>query len=38
MFRSIIEYENIGRTDITDIIQEGGIKNRVKTFDIFQRK
>ena len=38
MFRSIIEYENIGRTDLTDIIQEGGIKNRVKTFDIFSKK
>lgn len=38
MFRSIIEYENIGRTDITDLIQEGGIKNRVKTFDIFSKK
>jgi len=38
MFRSIIEYENIGRTDITDMIQEGGIKNRVKTFDIFSKK
>lgn len=36
-FRSIIEYENIGRTDITDIIQDGGIKNRVKTFDIFTK-
>lgn len=38
MFRSIIEYENIGRTDITDSIQSGGIKNRVKTFDIFSKK
>ena len=38
MFRSIIEYENIGRTDITDMIQKGGIKNRVKTFDIFSKK
>ena len=38
MFRSIIEYENIGRTDLTDVIQEGGIKNRVKMFDIFSKK
>ena len=38
MFRSIIEYENIGRTDLTDTIQQGGIKNRVKTFDIFSKK
>lgn len=38
MFRSIIEYENIGRTDITDSIQSGGIKNKVKTFDIFSKK
>jgi hypothetical protein len=38
MFRSIIEYENIGRTDLTDVIQEGGIKNRVRTFDIFSKK
>ena len=38
MFRSIIEYENIGRTDLTDMIQQGGIKNRVKTFDIFSKK
>lgn len=37
MFRSIIEYENIGRTDVTDSIQEGGIKNKVKTFDIFSK-
>lgn len=36
-FRSIIEYENLGRTDLTDIIQEGGIKNRVKTFDLFTK-
>jgi hypothetical protein len=36
-FRSIIEYENIGRTDLTDIIQDGGIKNRVKVFDIFTK-
>lgn len=38
MFRSIIEYENIGRTDITDLIQSGGVKNKVKTFDIFSKK
>lgn len=38
MFRNIIDYENIGRTDITDMIQEGGIKNRVKYFDIFTKK
>ena len=38
MFRSIIEYENIGRTDLTDMIQQGGIKNRVRTFDIFSKK
>lgn len=37
MFRSIIEFENIGRTDINDIIQQGGIRNRVKTFDIFTK-
>ena len=36
-FRSIIEFENIGRTDLTDIIQEGGIKNRVKVFDFFTK-
>lgn len=36
-FRSIIEFENIGRTDLTDIIQEGGIKNRVKVFDLFTK-
>lgn len=36
-FRSIIEYENIGRTDLTDVIQEGGIKNRVKVFDLFTK-
>ena len=36
-FRSIIEFENIGRTDITDIIQDGGIKNKVRTFDIFTK-
>lgn len=38
MFRSIIEYENIGRTDLNDIIQDGGIKNKVKTFDFFTKK
>ena len=38
MFRSIIEYENIGRTDITDLIQSGAVKNRVKVFDIFSKK
>mgnify|MGYP007038829782 CR=1 FL=1 len=38
MFRSIIEYENIGRTDLTDLIQEGGVKNTVTTFDIFSKK
>ncbi|NDD83874.1 hypothetical protein EBZ38_06285 [bacterium] len=36
-YRSIVEFENIGRTDLTDIIQDGGIKNRVKTFDIFTK-
>ena len=36
-FRSIIEYENIGRTDLTEIIQDGGIRNKVKTFDIFTK-
>jgi hypothetical protein len=38
MFRNIIEYENIGRTDVADTIQSGGIKNRVKYFDIFTKK
>ena len=38
MFRSIIEYENIGRTELTDLIQEGGVKNTVTTFDIFSKK
>ena len=37
MFRSIIDYENIGRTDVTDIIQDGGLKNKVKYFDIFTK-
>lgn len=38
MFRNIIDYENIGRTDIADTIQSGGIKNKVRYFDIFTKK
>ncbi|NDG29046.1 hypothetical protein EB118_02970 [bacterium] len=37
-FRSILEYENMARTDVTDIVQEGGIKNKVKVFDVFTKK
>ena len=37
MFRNIIEYENISRTDVTELIQEGGVKNRVRYFDIFTK-
>lgn len=37
MFRNIIDYETLSRTDLTEIIQDGGIKNKVKTFDIFTK-
>lgn len=37
MFRNIIEFENIFRADVTDLIQEGGLKNRVKSFDLFTK-
>lgn len=36
-FRSIIEYENIARTDVANIVQSGGLKNQVKTFDLFTK-
>lgn len=37
MFRNIIEFENVFRADITDLIQEGGLKNRVRSFDLFTK-
>lgn len=37
MFRNIIDYENISRTDVTELIQDGGVKNRVRYFDIFTK-
>jgi len=36
-FRNIIEYENIFKLDVTDLVQEGGIKNKVRSFDLFTK-